>query len=37
MLRRIDEDFSGMAPILKIALPKKSLAESYDEGRSVPA
>ncbi len=37
MLRRIDEDFAGMAPILKIALPKKSLAESYDEVRSVPA
>ncbi len=37
MLRRIDEDFAGMAPILKIALPKKSLAECYDEGRAVPA
>jgi HD-like signal output (HDOD) protein len=37
LLRRIDEDFAGMAPILKIALPKKTLAESYDEARCVPA
>jgi hypothetical protein len=37
LLRRIDEDFAGMAPILKIALPKKTLTECHDEARLVPA
>ena len=37
MLRQVDEDFNEMAPILKIAAPKKSLVECYDEARCVPA
>jgi HD-like signal output (HDOD) protein len=36
-LRRVDEDFAEMAPILKIASPKRSLLECYDEARAVPA
>jgi len=36
LLRQIDESFGEMAPILKIAAPKKSLAECYEEARCVP-
>jgi hypothetical protein len=37
LLRCVDEEFADMAPILKIASPKKPLVACFDEARCVLA
>jgi HD-like signal output (HDOD) protein len=37
MLYRVDQDFADFAPVLKVAAPRKSLVDCYDETVAEPA